>query len=802
MKSFFFPSIPTAKPTASRSVPGRQQIFSESPRSVLLPNAPKAKQQGAKKSSIVDASVNYERRTMQAGTETQGISSGNNNSNNNNNNNNNNSNNNNNNGISPLDRQRRLLEDAERRLTCTLEDLMLEHGNKEFVVAAARKALDCFCARFQGSSTIDGTERPTGVTDSEFLQLTSGEKDNDERELRELVNVDFFVLDNSLRETTVATLKGHTLENKKQILQALRTTGCQQKEIVLGMFGSMTNVDDALPEAWRSWGENMDFAWGMTEAINARNKLFYEDLATPGLDEIVQYQFCNVILDVDTCDPNVDYDLCDYSAFICRIVTEANRRLAKRRVDGKSRVLVNLRDFQCWKDSERGFRRALDLLKAFANMDPDIRPIGMLYEDPSGMMLPETVGMYTRIARNALTRWKWPDALLLLHVHANFGLCDAALLKAVANGCNGMWGALCRTGAQLGHASIAVALVNLARLGNKHVLRKYNIPKMVLAARRVHEIATLKPCDPLQECYGVQAFDMIFGGPLDDDIRKVAEICGAQTFVRVQYFSTPENIAQALTERFGRAEEVGWNATLCGRMQVIVQSDAIQGKRWEYNSRIGLCQLYQFALSDAMGSDAVMPTKMLEIASSDIPDSHPLLREIQQRYLDIIWYKEKRLDMKNKVTTDSFPTTLDSSGCTCCGAKVPTLFVRSKPFPPDADMPDIPTERFLKELYTGRSDELLHKSLEVLPEQFRHSIPWSLAKFNLRWSLAQADGRFDSADSLMKYTVSAFLNRFITGFFAPPEVFMTESINRKDERLQNTMKKLKSFGSIVTKSLP
>ena len=43
--------------------------------------------------------------------------------------------------------------------------------------------------------------------------------------LRNLRETDVFVLDNSLRETTVASMYGHTIEGKYRILEAVRSAG-------------------------------------------------------------------------------------------------------------------------------------------------------------------------------------------------------------------------------------------------------------------------------------------------------------------------------------------------------------------------------------------------------------------------------------------------------------------------------------------------------------------------------------------------------------------------------------------------
>jgi hypothetical protein len=64
-------------------------------------------------------------------------------------------------------------------------------------------------------------------------------------------------------------------------------------------------------------------------------------------------------------------------------------------------------------------------------------------------------------------------------------MADANILAALSNGCTGMWGAVCEEGATCGHASTIMTLTNLARMGNKHVQRKFNLPMIRQAAINV-----------------------------------------------------------------------------------------------------------------------------------------------------------------------------------------------------------------------------------------------------------------------------------------------------------------------------
>ncbi len=79
------------------------------------------------------------------------------------------------------------------------------------------------------------------------------------------------------------------------------------------------------------------------------------------------------------------------------------------------------------------------------------------------------------------------------------GMSEASVLAALSNGCTGIWCAICEEGAVCGHASALMTLTNLARMGNQHVLKKFDLPQMRKSAIRITEITTGRRCNNL--CY-------------------------------------------------------------------------------------------------------------------------------------------------------------------------------------------------------------------------------------------------------------------------------------------------------------
>jgi hypothetical protein len=103
-----------------------------------------------------------------------------------------------------------------------------------------------------------------------------------------------------------------------------------------------------------------------------------------------------------------------------------------------------------------------------------------------------------------------PDGLLLAHVHRQWGLADHVQIDALAGGADGIWCSLAEEGGGNGHACSAVTLTNLARLGNKDVLERYNCQNFAHAARTIEFETTCKPCAPRQTIYGPRAIEAVF----------------------------------------------------------------------------------------------------------------------------------------------------------------------------------------------------------------------------------------------------------------------------------------------------
>ena len=107
-----------------------------------------------------------------------------------------------------------------------------------------------------------------------------------------------FVLDNSLRETAVAQIRGHTIEDKDAILEAIMRTGME--DILVGAFGDLSNVDEEWLTILQQRGEirpNFTVFSNLIDQYCGNPPLLKSTPA--GIDAAIKYGVRNIVLEVD-----------------------------------------------------------------------------------------------------------------------------------------------------------------------------------------------------------------------------------------------------------------------------------------------------------------------------------------------------------------------------------------------------------------------------------------------------------------------------------------------------------------------
>ena len=137
------------------------------------------------------------------------------------------------------------------------------------------------------------------------------------------------------------------------------------------------------------------------------------------------------------------------------------------------------------------------------------------------------------------------------------------------NGANGIWASIIIEGAAMGNASSCVTIMNMIRLGNKKVLKKYHCSRLRQVAINVTVITTGNKPYIKQPVYGERALDMVLDMSRDDF--DMATFFGEEAPVRITTLASPEMIKTRLINLFG--EDPQFNIDIAHRMKEVMLAD-------------------------------------------------------------------------------------------------------------------------------------------------------------------------------------------------------------------------------------
>ena len=447
-----------------------------------------------------------------------------------------------------------------------------------------------------------------------------------------------FVLDNSLRESTVGQVMGHTLKDKFEILEA--TGKCGFHHQILGAFGSGRRVDDDFSLKMKKLAEDLPnrafYAFSEAYLSVDENGCMQtgEDFIPVGLQKMKLYGIPNVIIEIDIGDSSFDWDR-NFTVEKCVehitfLLKWAHQNLAPPSVNHQEKKynFINLRDFPF--AMVKNYERVLEFVKLVAQIPAPYRPVGLLHEEPVGEYFPEEIAGMNQMIRDVMDENGWPslfqqdgetlDGLILAHVHKQWGLADAVALDVLSNGADGVWASICEEGAAMGHASSCVTLANLGRLGNKDVLTRYNTKFLAKAARITTEKTINQPVPARQIVYGPRAVEAVFGfsgiagGKLEDgadvfdkdgdgkitdvDHFSLASFLGVDDPpIRISTLASAALVAGRLKQCFG--EDDSFNEEVGASMLQKMKEELIENESQEHTSPTGIALLY-YSTTDSM----------------------------------------------------------------------------------------------------------------------------------------------------------------------------------------------------------
>ena len=447
-----------------------------------------------------------------------------------------------------------------------------------------------------------------------------------------LKELDFFVLDNSIRESTVGQLRSHTLENKIEIFK--RVKACGFKDILVASFAHMTRVDDDFCKYLRDQGEDFSRLYSFSEVTEGIKDGVYDTESIPiSLRKNKHFGLRNVFFECDLVDQNVKWGEKWKRMDMCKLLRKWITWV-KENIHKDGRILLNIRDFPLAMSKKP--KRVLKVVKYLSELPDHLKMFALCFEDPMGEYLPEELEAWTASLRRVMDSNGWKDGKILVHIHQKWGLQTASQLDCLGAGADGVWASLCEEGAAMGHACSSVTLMNLVRLGNKKVLEKYNCTEVRNAARDVTKITTGKDPHPKQVVYGERAVDLVFGfiGVGDFDL---AKFFGVETPNRITTLASAEMIKDRLVNVFG--EDPQFTEEIGQKMKEKMLEDLRNNRKEEYMSKVGLAILF-----DRAGGK--LTADMSEtIASVEVQNAHhhAIIADIRQE-----WDKWDALEEKKK----------------------------------------------------------------------------------------------------------------------------------------------------------
>lgn len=483
----------------------------------------------------------------------------------------------------------------------------------------------------------------TDLIENLISDMKDDVEDSDEK-LKYLSNLDFFILDNSIRESTVGQLRSHTIENKKQIYKHVKACGIQN--MIVATFSHMQRVDDDFCIWLKETGEDFSKLFSFSEVFGGKIVDGVPDTETipVALAKNKKYGLYNVVFELDLADPNVAWGPKWTVQDMCELIQQRMFWVYDN-MNPNARLILNLRDMLTAIEATP--ERVLKIVKFLAEMPKDKRLFALVFEDPGGEVVPDEMAAYTRAVRGVMDGCGWKDGKLLNHIHEKWELQTANTLECLAAGSTGVWASLCVEGAAMGHASSTVTLMNLVRMGNKKVLETYNCKEFRKAAIAVTRLTTLKDPHPKQCVYGERALDLVFDfGGMAAGGFDMADFFGEHQENRMTTLASPTMVVNRLTYLFGPDPQ--FTAEIAQKMLGQMLTDLHSGRKEEYQSAMGLAVLFDRCggqLTEKM-SDAIQKVKISDV------HHQKFIEEIREMWN--MWESEDKVKGDGMLEFDSF----------------------------------------------------------------------------------------------------------------------------------------------------
>lgn len=410
------------------------------------------------------------------------------------------------------------------------------------------------------------------------------DKTASETQLNRLKNLDLFVLDNSIRETTVGVLRAHTVANKHDIYKEVNK--CGFNDMIVESFNNQPRIGEYFIDELNANHVEKSGLYAFSDVWDS------VDGGTPcqevpvGLHKCKQFGINNVVLEMDLNMYKIDYTRFTMDK-ACELV-KSRLNWIRSNLQNSPKIFINLRD---WPDCmHRCPERVWQFVSFLSKLSPEERIFGLATEH-LGTYTPQQIASWTAVTRKIMDCNGWKSGHFIYHEHEQWGTMHSNVLSALSNGATGIWAGVCSEGAGNGHSDSCTIIMNLVRLGNTKVLQRYNCKYLREAARKVTEIVTDAEPNARMPIYGDRAVDLVF--ELNDEADGKFDMCdffGIKPEIRISNMAQPKMIKLKLIDTFGPSEE--FTDEIVDAMINKMCKNATAGRKEEYNSIAGLAMLF------------------------------------------------------------------------------------------------------------------------------------------------------------------------------------------------------------------
>ena len=268
-----------------------------------------------------------------------------------------------------------------------------------------------FLSCFNGSELSSRSYRSNDhqEIEEEVTRMKSEITDVRDKKGQRLKNLDLFVLDNSIRESTVGQLRNHTLQNKIDILEQAQKVGI--KDIIVAAFSHMTRVDDDFVKYLKDKEYDFSHYYSFSEVTEGVKNVIYDTETIPiALKKIHKYGIPNTIFEIDLANDDVEWETKFTIDDMCQLI-HSRMKWTYNNITENARILFNFRDLPI--AMTKAPKRVLYVLRFLSRLPPKECPFAVLFEEPTGESLPEELEAWTASLRRTMTACGWQDGKFL-----------------------------------------------------------------------------------------------------------------------------------------------------------------------------------------------------------------------------------------------------------------------------------------------------------------------------------------------------------------------------------------------------